>query len=405
MTSRLAVDIASLGSATGSGFDQFGRLRTSEPYLLFDGKTLFDKQGHYWDEELDIGTTCVFKENEASVELSVLDNVVGTVIRQTKQRFYYQPAKSQQILISHVFGEGGTGITKRIGYFDENNGIFFEQVGNILNMVIRSFTSGSVVERRIPQTDWNLNTLINTLDITKSNIFFIEFEWLGVGDVMVGFVIANEFIKVHQFRNSNVLSTVYMSNPNQPVRYEISNDGNGLSNSFQAICCSVIVEGGLDPTYHLTSADLGTNSITVTNVLTKLIAFRPKNNKKGVTIFPYSFSISTTANDIHIRYALIKNPNILTNSYVFTDIDNEDHSHAEVDINTTNPPTISGGELIFSGYSVGKKDAEFNITKIASRVSMGWKIDGTADIFVLAAQRLDAAQGIEIFASITLQEI
>lgn len=395
MTSRQAVD-------TGIRFDQFGKMKTSTPYILFDGRTLFDKQEHIFDEKIDVGTTSVFLENQAMVEMKVTDNISGSVIRQSYQRSYYQPGKSQEILISHILGEGGSGITKRIGYFDEKNGIFLEQLNTIVNVVIRSNTSGVVTERRVSQSDWNLDTL-DELDVSKSNIFFIEFEWLGVGDVIVGFAIGNVFRQVHQFRNSNIIDNVYMSIPNLPIRYEITNDGTGLENSLKPICSSVITDGGIEPTYSLRSYDIEKTAISVNGNLTKLIAIRPKIDKKGAIIYPYAFTFSTSANNIYLRYVLLKNPIVDTNSYVFSNVNN--NSHVEVDINTTNPPTLSGGEVILSGYAVSQSILQYDITKLATKVSLGWSIDGTRDIIVLAIQRVDSTQSVNVYCSLTVQEI
>ena len=84
------------------------------------------------------------------------------------------------------------------------------------------------------------------LDITKTQLFFTDFEWLGVGRVRCGFSLDGKNIVAHEFYNSNNVDTVYMSNPNLPVRCEIRNTGAqvGAGGSFIQICSTVMSEGG-----------------------------------------------------------------------------------------------------------------------------------------------------------------
>jgi len=52
-----------------------------------------------------------------------------------------------------------TGLRQRVGYFGANNGVYFEQTNGTKNMVIRSSSSGILVEERIAQADWNTDKL------------------------------------------------------------------------------------------------------------------------------------------------------------------------------------------------------------------------------------------------------
>ncbi len=110
------------------------------------------------------------------------------------------PGKSQLILSSVVMGAAQAGVIKRTGYYDDYNGIFIEQdqTGS-LQLVIRSSTNGtgSITEERVKQENWSINTLLSgdfVLDITKSQLFYIDFQWLAVGRVRCGFVVSNPFM-------------------------------------------------------------------------------------------------------------------------------------------------------------------------------------------------------------------
>jgi hypothetical protein len=97
---------------------------------------------------------------------------------------------------------------------------------------------------------WNTDTCDGTgksgfnLDITKTQLLFIDLQWLGVGIVRVGFSHQGNFIVAHEFNGSNNLTTVYMSNPNLPIRCEILNTGTTTGAYLDQICTTVISEGG-----------------------------------------------------------------------------------------------------------------------------------------------------------------
>jgi len=230
--------------------DAFGRIRMSEPFTLGDYKHLYGLDPNFIDYTVN-GGTVEFQSNKACARLTTTSNSASRVVHQTKFYHHYMPGKSQQILSSFNFYAATTNVTKRTGYFDDNNGIYFEQAGDgTLSWVIRTYTSGAPVENRKTQSEWNIDKCDGTggstfdIDITKTQLSFIEFQWLGVGSVTVGFVHEGAFIPCHQFHHSNSLTTVYMSTPNLPVRCEIVNTGTTTGAYFDQICSTVASEGG-----------------------------------------------------------------------------------------------------------------------------------------------------------------
>lgn len=230
--------------------DAFGRIRISEPFTLGDYKHLYGLDPNFIDY-ITNGGTVAFQSNKACARLTTTNNSSSRVVHQTKFYHHYMPGKSQQILSSFNFYAATANVTKRTGYFDDNNGIYFEQAGDgTLSWVIRTYTSGAPVENRKTQSEWNIDKCDGTggslfnIDITKTQLIFIEFQWLGVGSVTVGFVHEGAFIPCHLFHHSNDLTTVYMSSPNLPVRCEILNTGTTTGAYFDQICSTVASEGG-----------------------------------------------------------------------------------------------------------------------------------------------------------------
>ena len=118
---------SSIDSPNQPARDAFQRVRMSSPVTVFDSKTLSDNLPLIYDDQQTSGsgTTSTFSANRASVTLAVSASTAGTRVRQTFQRFNYQPGKSQLVLITGIIGTGSSGITKRFGLFDDSNGLFF----------------------------------------------------------------------------------------------------------------------------------------------------------------------------------------------------------------------------------------------------------------------------------------
>lgn len=230
--------------------DAFGRGRVSMPYTLGDYKHLYGLDPNFIDYKVN-GGDIAFQTNQACARLSTTSNTTSRIVHQTKFYHHYMPGKSQVILSSFNFYAATANVTKRTGYFDDNDGIYLEQSGNgTLTWVVRSFVTGTPVERRFTQSQWSEDKCDGTgpsgfnIDITKTQLIWIDFQWLGVGRVRCGFVHDGEYVFAHEFNNSNNLATVYISSPNLPVRCEMLNTGTTTGAYFDQICSTVMSEGG-----------------------------------------------------------------------------------------------------------------------------------------------------------------
>lgn len=266
-----------------ASFDAFNRLKVSQPFTLGDYK-------HYYSltddmlKETASGGTVTHNTNEASAKLSVTSTIGSKAIHQSKMYHHYMPGKSQLILSSFVFFNHTPGIIKRTGYFDDRDGIFLQQdKDGILYFVIRSYTSGVVKETKVSQNDWNGDRLKTwKIDLDKTQLLWIDFQWLGVGRVRCGFVHEDEYILCHTFYNSDNLDKVYMANSNLPTRCEIINDSSNTGAFMNQICSTVASEGGYseagnDFSYVYDETD---NELT-TGAEVDLIGLKLKNSFQG----------------------------------------------------------------------------------------------------------------------------
>jgi hypothetical protein len=232
--------------------DAFNRLRTSQPFNLFGFSHTLTSGDTYFETFTQGSAATSFLADEAAFSLSATTSG-DRVIRQQHGYNYYQPGKSQLVFLTGVFGSGMANTRKYMGYMDDEDGLYFGFSGATFGVGLRTSTSGSAVDTFIPQVDWNIDTLISGnplnpsghhLDTTKTNIYVINFQWLGVGRVIFALDIDGVLVPVHQILNANNKTEVYMRTGNLPVRYEVSSTGGNTS--MKQICASVISEGGQD---------------------------------------------------------------------------------------------------------------------------------------------------------------
>ena len=361
----LPVTAAITGTVTSTpvagASDAFGRLRTSEGFTLGDYKHTYGIDPNFIDE-LGPGANVIHLSNQAAARISTNNSPSSYAIHQTKQYHNYMPGKSQLIKSTINFYNATANVTKRTGYFDANNGIYFEQAGNsTLSLVIRSDTSGTITERRVPQAQWNMDTCNTSitgtvtgnvgsfnLDISNTQIFWTDFQWLGVGRVRTGFVYNGNLIVAHEFYNSNFLPTVYMSNPNLPIRCEIRNTGATTGAYFDQICSTVISEGGYVESgidWAITTGSAA-QSVTTASGNYPLIAIRLKNNFRTypnrVTV--RMGNINVYAEEYPVYWKLIKLANTAGLTLANTTWISADTNSA-VEYNLTGTAMVGGDEM------------------------------------------------------------
>ena len=369
--------------------DPFGRWRVSNPVTLFDSKQTNEAYELFWDIATvsGAGTSSNYDEDGAKTTLSVSNLTAGKIVRQSKKRSNYQAGKGQLILATFNLISNNLGITKEVGYFDDDNGIFFRVDGTNISIVIKSNVTGTPVDTVINQGSWNIDNFDGTgpskvtFDITKTQILLIDFEWLGVGRVRVGTVVDGKIYYAHAFNNANNLETVYMSKPNLPIRYSIKNDGTGPDSSMDTICACVSTEGGEDITGILRSVNTGNGGVSVTSSnFRAILGIRKKTTEVDSIINIERISLmSQTAND-QFRWELVLNPTI-SNTFAYSPVT---LSGVEFAIGGSNN-TVTGGYTLDSGFI---KDFSSESVPIANAYQLGNTIAGVRDEIVLCVYNI-----------------
>lgn len=364
---------------TGTNLDAFGRLRVSNPFTLFDSQNRYI-DGDQFSNITATGGNVVYVANESSFNLNVSAASGSSVIRQSKTVQAYQPGKSLLIMNTFAMATLKANLTQRVGYFTADNGIYFEAVGTTLNLVIRSSTTGSIVEERIPQASWNGNTLLSgtVLDPTLTQIFWCDVEWLGVGNVRTGFVINGEFIVCHTFQHANQPgnTTVYMTTATLNPRYEITNTGatSGVS-TMKQICSTVISEGGYNPA---TKLGYVTNNTTATrissaNTVTALCSIRLNPAYPDAVVVPAQLDILS----LDVRYGQFQ---LIENATFTTSFSNVAGSVVQTAIHSN---VITDGTVVYAGLSSSRDEVEIS-EDIKRRLQLWRTAAGTPSTLTLA---------------------
>lgn len=390
--------------ADSFNLDAFSRLRVGNPASLFDSKQIFGDQSLFWENRTTGGGTVTYIPAESSSRLEVTTSTGDKAIRQTREYFNYQPGKSLRINMTGVLGIGKANVRKRLGIFDNDNGIFFEQTSTGLYIVIRSDTSGSPVDTRIAQADWNIDPLNGTgkslleIDPSKAQIFAYDIQWLGVGRVRWGFSIDGIIYNAHEELNANSVEKVYMRTPNLPLRYELENTGVSASSTYvDNICVEAESEGGYNPKGVTRIATTGVTAKSVGATYVPLVSIRLKIDFNRAHLLPLNLKIYNNSNTL-VHAKLIFRVGLTGASWVSIG----DNSIAEYDLSAT---AYSGGEEIDDIFvsSQGANRNQLDVTAPETLLKVLSDYEGIPDILTVVAKSDGTTSNV--YATLQFREI
>lgn len=393
--------------------DAFNRLKVANPFTLFDSQNRY-KPNDKWDVFGITGGTYSYSIIESAVNLIVGTTLGSKISRETKRIFPYQPGKSLLVLNTFALNQPKEGLRQRIGYFGLTggatsgipyNGVYLQQSGLTLSMVMSSASLNATIT--VNQADWNGDKFDGTgssgrnLDVTKGNILWMDFEWLGVGDVRTGFYVDGKPVIAHTFHNDNINTTTYMTTACLPIRYELENlTGQTGSSQLKQICSSVISDGGYQGRSQKQFVSVGTktsDAVTIGNgTLTPVLSIRLNSNRLDAIVLPTQLDILVTTAD-NIRWQLLLNATGLTGESWTT------HSNGTIDYDTSTT-AYTGGQIIQQGLAYQKVESTALGTLEDFNIQLGRSQSGVSDIITLVAAGA-AASTAKILASLAWEEL
>ncbi len=314
-----------------AGYTSKNRMKISSYQTDFFNTFQYGKETDVWDESTANGGSATWNTNTNWVDMAVGSTLGSKVIRQTRNVMRYLPGRSSQLTYAVRLEAPVTGIRRRLGLFDEQNGFYFEDAGVLgadglpeYNVVVRTSTSGSLVENRVPRSQWNGDRLDGlgpsgiTADATKAQMITFDYEWYGAGQIVVGFVINGYTYIVHTFNHGNVTTVPWSSTPFLPIRLELENltGVSGTHYLYQG-SNSLISEGEatkLGIAQNITGPVTG-RTMAAANTLYPILSIRLKSDALKGIVLPTFFQAATIDNT-SVFYKLVRNATLTGSNFV-----------------------------------------------------------------------------------------
>ena len=318
---------------------------------------------------------------------------------------------------SVAMNEPKANVRQRVGYYGAENGIYFENDGTTNYFVLRSNTSGTVTETKVAQSTWNVDKFDGTgyssqnggehsggIDVSKTNILWMDVEWLGVGDVRCGFIIDGKMVTAHIFHNDNKNTLPYMTTASLPLRYEIKNTGVTTSNStMKQICSTVISEGG----YELIGSQQAVQTpvdtpidLTTAGTYYNLISIRLKSNRLDAIAILTALSLLAITNNSYYNWQIRAGGTTTGGTWISAG----DNSAVEYKIDAA---TITGGRILASGFTTSTTQSSVPVD-ILREALFKFQLERnglTGTPYELTLCAAASVNGSDIFASMDWEEI
>ena len=416
----------SLGFVAHNGMtpilDMFNRMPVVSPTTIFQTHAVHTPQYEIMDY-VSTGTGAVVHDPLTSIITLSADSGGGRAVRQSREYMFYQPGKLQSSFFTlnpRYAGTFDNSVAVRVGLFDdyrdksaESNkvsmGHFFELSGNSWFIVERSNSTDNVTNvTRIPQTNWNTDTLNGNrgtnpsgflLSNEKCLIAFINRQWLGVGAVRMGFVINGRAIVCHLFSHVKI-QIPYTQNSRLPVRWEIEKVSGGSAGvaTLASICASSQILGDYTPLGFISSLPLSITLSTqqVDTTLRPIFILRLRQAFCRASIKVKNISIYGSAAG---GYTIFKNATVSGSLTYTTHPDTRSMTeYISFSGGSTSTRTLTGGTAIDSGFFDNKATVSdtFDPIEITSIHSFCSDIAGNPDTLVIAVCSLTGTANVRV---------
>lgn len=377
--------------------DAFDRLITVNPTQIQAYDHRVTKHPDDFDEVIVGSATSTLNTTTVSVDMTTTTGATDSVVRQTYQAFEYTRGNTQQGIFSlNLNGVAKTNNMRMFGLGDAENGAFIGVDGTGFFVMRRSKTSGSVVDTKIYQSNFNRDKLDGTgvsgitIDLTKQNLFSIAYSWLGTNVIIYTVTISGTKYPFHVENVGNVLTTAWCQSGQLPMRFENTNTGTTASNTTFKVGCSAVFTFGSSKGYaEYQSVSSVVTPITLTTAEKVCAGIRLRSGLKYVSIEPSDYQIMPQSGNAFAYYKVIFRPTLTGATWA---------NQGEISEILTNNPTYTGGQIIQEGYlnlaAAGRLAVNIPSTL---ETTLGYSIAGVPDSLIIVI-RTDTGNGAVYFA-------
>lgn len=219
---------------------------------------------HYILTEVASGT--VTQENSmVKVSSGAATNSTGSII--SHDVLVYQPGQGALVRFTALFTEATAGSVQEIGIGDPTDGYFIGTNGTEFGITRRQ--NGTTYFQALPNVGNGSDDPLGQLDITKGNVYQIQYQWLGFGQITYSIYdfTKERYIIMHRedYPNNHVLPSTF--NPSFPMCILAQNTTNDTDIILRSSSFAAFVEGRATKLTTIFSED---NAKTITSEINVL---------------------------------------------------------------------------------------------------------------------------------------
>lgn len=270
----------------------------------------------------------------------------------------YIPGLGGKVRFTAMFTTGVADSIQHAGIADADDGYGFGYDG--VDFGVFRLKGGTY--NWIPQTSWSEDKMDGTgpsgmtLDQTKLNVYQVQYQWLGAGQI--NFFLEDddtgEFVRVHSIKYTNRNTTPSINNPTLPLSLHSENTGNTTNLTIKSSSMAAFTEGQFDNPGLITDVDVEGISYLTASGEVPILSIRSRTTYQSVTnrVVSQGVDIGVSADGTKPAIFRMYVNGALTGAS-FSDV-NTNNSVLESDTSAT---AITGGTKILT-IPVGKEDAK-----------------------------------------------
>ncbi len=294
--------------------DNFNRLRATSNTTILDVRhTGGAKNTIYEVERATSNTTATYNATTGPATVLTLTTAVNTnnVTRQTREYITFQQGKPIMTFITaniNPTSNNAANSVGRVGYFDDNNGVFFQHKGDGADGTVSVVIRFGALDIEVAQDDWNIDPMDGTgpsglVSFDEIQTYTMEMSWDNM--IRMGMLISGKIIVVHEFFDQS--AHLLVATPNLPVRYSLSATGDVISAALRHYSTFVSSDTGYKPIGRMYAINNVSAPVKINSTVEKpILTMRHSNfsTNKG-KIKPIMMDIINTSPS-HIIYRIYK---------------------------------------------------------------------------------------------------
>jgi len=257
------------------GLDAWGRPKVVMDKTILHGMFTHNVPESLWYEKIN-GVTQASITNSTSVNGALNFQAGATLNDKTKLRTYrnprYEPNRGFLYSTAAIIENPTALMNRSFGVATDESGVFFRLESGTLYGVVRTTRNSVTTEDKV-----ELDT--TGIDLSKGNVFDIQYQWRGVGNYEFFINLAS----VGKFNYLGTLTELSMFNPANPIFFEAENLGDNDIMKFG--CVDVSTEGGevhSGKTYGSIGMPSLAGSVAITGYNVPILVVRNKATVNGL---------------------------------------------------------------------------------------------------------------------------